>query len=86
MTDTIRLPAPTTPSSRVGRRSPHIERRRDIRLVSEGVVASYLHDISQRHRDGVRGHSPRRDVAARADILIAEGRQRDDVHRAGRVR
>jgi hypothetical protein len=85
MTETIRFPAPNTTSNRVGRRSPHAERRRDVRLVSQGVVASYLHDISQRHRDGVRGHSPRRDVAARADVLIAEGRQRDDVHRAGRV-
>jgi hypothetical protein len=85
MTDTIRFPAHTTPSSRVARRSPHTERRRDLRLASEGVVASYLHDISQRHRDGARGHSPRWDVASRADVLIAEGRQRDDMHRAGGV-
>lgn len=59
MTDTIRLPAPTAPSSRVGRRSPHTDRRRDIRLASEGVVASYLHDISQRHRDDGHGSGAR---------------------------
>ena len=27
-------------------------RRPSVRLVSEAVVASYIHDISQRHRDG----------------------------------
>ena len=57
-------------------------RRPNARLISEGVVASYIHDISQRHRDGVRGHSARRDIAARADVLIAEGRQRDHMYRA----
>jgi hypothetical protein len=49
MTQTDRLPTPTTASARAGRRSPHSERRPSARLVSEAVVASYIHDISQRH-------------------------------------
>lgn len=82
MTDTTRSPSHNTPSTRADRRSSHTERRPNARLISEGVVASYIHDISQRHSDGVRGHSARRDIAARADVLIAEGRQRDHMYRA----
>jgi hypothetical protein len=82
MTDTTRFPSHNTTPTRADRRSSHSERRRDIRLISEGVVASYLHDISQRHSDGVRGRSPRRDIASRTDVLIAESRQRDHVYRA----
>ena len=58
MTHTDRLPAHTTASNREGRRSPHAplqsgRRRPSIRLISDAVVASYIHDISERHRDGV---------------------------------
>jgi hypothetical protein len=82
MTDTTRFPSRNTTSARADRRSSHTERRPSARLISEGVVASYIHDISQRHSDGVGGRSPRRDIAPRADVLIAEGRQRDHVYRA----
>ena len=38
------------------RRSPHADlrsaRRPSIQLISDAVVAGYLHDISQRHRNG----------------------------------
>ena len=47
----------TGQSSRHRRRSPLATerpgRRPSVRLVSEAVVASYIHDISQRHRDGL---------------------------------
>jgi hypothetical protein len=52
-----RLPPHTNASVRADRRSPHVPlrsgHRPSTRLVSEAVVASYLHDISQRHRHGV---------------------------------
>jgi hypothetical protein len=82
MTDTTRFPSHNATSTRADRRSSHTERRPSARLISEGVVAGYIHDISQRHSDGGRGHSPRQDIAARADVLIAEGRQRDHMYRA----
>jgi hypothetical protein len=54
MTYTDRFPYHTTASSRGERRSPHADleprRRPSTRLISEAVVASYIHDISQRHR------------------------------------
>jgi hypothetical protein len=54
MTNTDRFPTRTTALSRAGRRSLHTElesrRRPSTRLISEAVVASYIHDISQRHR------------------------------------
>jgi len=76
------FPSHETTSTRAGRRPSHTERRPSARLISEGVVASYIHEISGRHSDGVRAHSPRRDIAASADVLIAERRQRDHVYRA----
>jgi hypothetical protein len=52
---TNRLPVHTSASGRADRRSAHTPsrspRRPSTRLISEAVVASYLHDISQRHRD-----------------------------------
>jgi hypothetical protein len=57
MTHITRLPAHATASSRTRRRAldtpQHNGRRPSVRLISDGVVASYIHDISQRHRDGV---------------------------------
>ena len=54
MTYTDRFPAHATASIRPRRRPPHAElnsrRRPSTRLISEGVVASYIHEISQRHR------------------------------------
>jgi hypothetical protein len=52
----INAPRPHASStSEPGRRSEHTTRRtngrpRD-RLISEAVVASYIHDLAQRHRD-----------------------------------
>jgi hypothetical protein len=44
----------TTTTDGIGRRSPRTEhggaRRLSPRLISDGVIASYLHDISQRRR------------------------------------
>ena len=58
MTNTDRFPAYATASGRDGRRSAHDPlapgRRPSARLFSDAVVAGYIHDISQRHRDGVR--------------------------------
>jgi hypothetical protein len=52
---TNHLRAHTSASNRADRRSAHAPlrsgRRPSTRLISEAVVASYLHDISQRHRD-----------------------------------
>jgi hypothetical protein len=57
MTHTARVHDHTTQSSRNRHRAPHAterpSRRPSVRLVSEAVVASYIHDISQRHRDGL---------------------------------
>jgi len=63
MTDTNRLTPHATASNRAPRRSPHAElesrRRPSVRLISDAVVASYIHDISQRHRDGGRATEAR---------------------------
>ena len=63
MTYTDRFPAHATTSSRAGRRSAHTEldsrRRPSTRLISEAVVASYIHEISQRHRNGVQASEGR---------------------------
>jgi hypothetical protein len=53
----INRPRPhTTTSGHVGRRSSRTQmraqRRPSIQLISEGVVAGYLHDISDRHHNG----------------------------------
>jgi hypothetical protein len=57
MKNVNRLPAHTTSPTREGRRSPHapVQSGRGLsgRLISDAVVASYIHDISQRHRIGV---------------------------------
>lgn len=57
MTHVNRLPAPTKASNRTGRRSlhapPQSSWRPNIHLISDAVVASYIHDISLRHRNGV---------------------------------
>lgn len=46
----------TTTSRHAGRRWPRTQlraqRRPSVELISEGVVAGYLHDISDRHRNG----------------------------------
>lgn len=46
----------TTTPSQAGRRSPRPERRsghaRSVGLISEAVVARYIHDISNRRRPG----------------------------------
>jgi hypothetical protein len=58
----INRPRPhTATSSHAGRRSPRTQlqaqRRPSIELISEGVVAGYLHDISDRHSsNGAAGH------------------------------
>jgi len=63
MTQTNRFPAHTTGPSRADRRSPRAalesRRRPSIGLISEAVVAGYIHDISQRHRDDVRASEAR---------------------------
>jgi len=51
----VNAPRPHTASTREpGRRSGHATRRTSgrpsVSLVSEAVVASYIHDIAQRHR------------------------------------
>jgi hypothetical protein len=50
-------PRPHT-TTRAARRSPHgtlrLGRWPSVELISAGVVAGYVHDISQRHRHGVR--------------------------------
>jgi hypothetical protein len=55
MTQPPRFHDHTAESSRHRRRSPLATdrpgRRPSVRRVSEAVVASYIHDISQRHRD-----------------------------------
>jgi hypothetical protein len=60
-TDRIRTYAGA--SGRADRRPRHeplrSSRRPSTRLVSEAVVASYLHDISQRHRDGAHASGAR---------------------------
>jgi hypothetical protein len=63
--------AHTSASHRADRRSAHTPlrsgRRPSPRLISEAVVASYLHDISQRHRDGDHAsgaHTPRHEYLA----------------------
>jgi len=52
--NTNRLPTYAGTTSRAGRRSPHAPRtsgsRPSVRLISDAVVAGYIHDISQRHR------------------------------------
>jgi hypothetical protein len=57
MTQTPRFHDHTAQSIRHRRRSPLAAerpgRRPSVRLVSEAVVASYIHDISQRHREGL---------------------------------
>ena len=62
MTHVTRLPTHSTPSNREGRRSPHAAlhsgRRPSARLISDAVVAGYIHDISQRHRDGAHASEP----------------------------
>ena len=56
----------TTTTDGIGRRSPRTEhvgaRRLSPRLISDGVIASYLHDISQRRRTvpALKNHLPRR--------------------------
>ena len=54
MTQNNRPRPHTTTPSRAGRRSSRLERRpgeaRSVGLISEAVVASYIHDISDRRR------------------------------------
>jgi hypothetical protein len=44
------IPPHTTTTDGTGSRSP---RRHSARLIADAVVASYLHNISQRHRPAV---------------------------------
>jgi hypothetical protein len=63
MTPTNRFPAHTTPAGRNGRPSPpaaqQSSRRLRTGLISDAVVASYIHDISQRHRGAVHASEAR---------------------------
>jgi hypothetical protein len=66
-----RSPVHTSASSRSDRRSAHTPSRSggrpSTRLISEAVVAGYLHDISQRHRDDAHdsgAHTRRREYLA----------------------
>jgi hypothetical protein len=63
MTHTDRLTDHATALIRAERRPSHAApasgRRPSARLISEAVVASYLHDISQRHRDGIHASDAR---------------------------
>jgi hypothetical protein len=76
MTHITRLPAHATPSSRARRRALHTpqhnNRRPSVRLISDGVVASYIHDISQRHRNAHHA------AEARADLTVVAGSQSGD--------
>jgi hypothetical protein len=60
MTQINRSRPHTATSSHDGRRSPRAQlraqRRPSVQLISEGVVAGYLHDISDRHSNGAAGH------------------------------
>ena len=65
------LPRPhSTHTSRAGRRSHHSEprsgRRPSVQLISEGVVAGYIHDISQRHHLPRQSSGGTRTAAARS--------------------
>jgi hypothetical protein len=63
MTQINRSRPHTATSTHVGRRSPRTQlraqRRPSVQLISEGVVAGYLHDISDRHSNGASGHESR---------------------------
>jgi hypothetical protein len=50
MRNNTRPQIPPTTSSGSSWAEVESARRRNARLVSDGVVASYIHDISQRHR------------------------------------
>jgi hypothetical protein len=57
----INRPRPhTTATGQAGRRSPRPERRpgqtRSVGLISEAVVARYIHDISERRRPAAAEH------------------------------
>jgi hypothetical protein len=60
MTQSNRPRPHTTAPSQAGRRSPRPERRpgraRTAGLISEAVVARYIHDISERRRPGAAEH------------------------------
>ena len=60
MTQMTRPRSHTTAPSQTGRRSPRPERRpgqaRSVGLISEAVVARYIHDISQRRRPAAAEH------------------------------
>jgi hypothetical protein len=62
MTQNNRPRPHTTTPSQAGRRLPRSERHpgqaRTVGLVSEAVVARYIHDISQRRRPGSVEHRP----------------------------
>jgi hypothetical protein len=55
MTTPTPTPPHPQPATRGARRPTHRERRFNrgpsVQLVSEAIVASYIHDISERHRD-----------------------------------
>lgn len=63
MTQTNRFHTHSTVSNRPPRRSPHApvqsRHRLSTRLISDAVVAGYIHDISQRHRDGTHAFEAR---------------------------
>jgi hypothetical protein len=60
MTQIIRPRPHTTSPNQAGRRSPRPERRpgqaRNVGLISEAVVARYIHDISDRRRPAAGEH------------------------------
>ena len=59
------LAHPTTANGNDSHRAaPSSERQARIQLISDGVVASYIHDISTRHRGGNRVPARSRKLAA----------------------
>ena len=60
MTQNNRPRPHTTTSTQAGRRAPRPERRpghaRTVGLISEAVVARYIHDISDRRRPAAAEH------------------------------
>jgi hypothetical protein len=73
MTNLDRLRPHTAINDRTGRRSPRADvrttRRPSAQLVSAGVVATYIHDISERHRS--RPHPSSRSLAPTVDDPLA---------------
>jgi hypothetical protein len=61
--------------TKLDHRNTHTGRRPSAQLISDAVVASYIHDISQRHRRSETG-SCRESRSLRAHQLSITGRSR----------